>query len=111
MRKYLIAFMALIMGLSLSAQEAQAPQSGETFKPDPEVRLITIEEQLERYDSRIRTLEGRIRMSGYLAVSSIFDLDKFQLDTYDQSPENTRFRFNFDYTSGDFGLRARLQYR
>jgi hypothetical protein len=46
MRKYLIAFMALIMGLSLSAQEAQAPQSGETFKPDPEVRLITIEEQL-----------------------------------------------------------------
>jgi hypothetical protein len=50
-------------------------------------------------------------MSGYLAVSSIFNLDTFQLDTYDQTPENTRFRFNFDYTSGDFGLRARLQYR
>ncbi len=104
--RYLVALMATLLGLGIYAQSEEAtpapsqPQLGE--------RVEKLEKEL---GDRVKALENRIRISGYLAYSGLFNLDAFQIGAYDASPENTRFRFNFDYTSGDFGLRARLHYR
>lgn len=103
-------FLTSLLALALGAW-AQDEDPARIYKPDPEIRLDNAESQIERLNSRVSTLEGRIRISGYLAYSALFDLDKFQVGSYDETPENSRFRFNFDFSSRDFGLRARLQYR
>lgn len=105
-KKFLVALMATLVGLGLFAQSEEAPRQAP--QSSVEERVEKLEKEL---GDRVKNLENRIRISGYLAYSGVFDLDKFQIGSYDASPENTRLRFNFDYSSADFGLRSRLHYR